>query len=424
MRFRLICFVFLISLSTKAQEFSERKIKRMLKKIPAFQQAHVALSVEPLNSLKPKAFYQGENYMTPASNIKLLTFLAAIQNFDSLPALYFNKQDSIMHFKATGYPLLLHPFYPDPKLDFFFNQKYNWCYHPPKSTLNRLGEGWSWDDYHYYYSAENSPFPIYGNTTRVTLVSCKPQLIPKAFEKNMVLDTLSKKLYRKRSQNLYHLNPRILNKKDTLYIPFITSDSLFISLLGDHINRSVEQSKALETPPNWNILFSNQEAMLYQAMLQDSDNGVAESLLTMISQNNFEEMNIEKIIDSLKLKWSKWLPDPIQWVDGSGISRYNMMTPRTLIAVLKKIHSEVGFENIKNFFPKSGSSGTLKNYPVKEVYAKTGTLRHNHNLSGYWISKKGNIYVFSIMANHFTTPISEIRHGITELLTQFQKRLK
>ena len=144
----------------------------------------------------------------------------------------------------------------------------------------------------------------------------------------------------------------------------------------------------------------------------------------MISQNNFEEMNIERIIDSLKLKWSKWLPDPIQWVDGSGISRYNMMTPRTLIAVLKKIHSEVGFENIKKFFPKSGSSGTLKNYPVKEVYAKTGTLRHNHNLSGYWISKKGNVYVFSIMANHFTAPISEIRHGITELLTQFQKRLK
>ena len=184
------------------------------------------------------------------------------------------------------------------------------------------------------------------------------------------------------------------------------------------------QAKPLETPHNWNILFSNQEEMLYQALLRDSDNGVAESLLTMISQNNFGEMNIQRTIDTLKLEWSKWLPDPIEWVDGSGISRYNMITPRTLIAILKKIHSKVGLENIKKFFSKSSSSGTLKNYPLKEVYAKTGTLRNNHNLSGYWISNKGNIYVFSIMVNHFTAPISEVSLGITNLLKQFQKRLK
>ena len=424
MRFILTCFIFLVSLSLTAQQFSERKIERMLKKISAFEQAYVALSVEPLNSSKPKAFYQGKNYMTPASNIKLLTFLAAVQNFDSLPALYFHKQDSIMHFKATGYPLLFHPFYPDPELDFFFNQKYNFHYHPPKSTLNRHGQGWSWDDYPYYYLAENSPFPIYGNTIKLTGDPSKPQLIPRAFEQNMFLDTLSKKLHREYSQNRFYFNPQKLSKKDTLYHPFITSDSLFIRLLGDRIDRPVLQAKGLKTQPNWNIMFSNQEDMLYQALLQDSDNGIAESLLTMISQNNFQEMNVQRTIDTLKLKWSKWLPDSIEWVDGSGISRYNMMTPRTLIAVLKKIHREVGLENIKKYFPKSSSSGTLKNYTLKEVYAKTGTLRHNHNLSGYWISNKGNVYVFSIMANHFTAPMSEVRKGIKELLIQFQKRLK
>ena len=238
------------------------------------------------------------------------------------------------------------------------------------------------------------------------------------------MDTLSKKLHRELSQNQFYFNPKKLSKKDTLYHPFITSDSLFIRLLGDHINRLVVQAEPLETLHNWNILFSNQEEMLYQALLQDSDNGVAESLLTMISQNNFEEMNIQRTIDTLKLEWSKWLPDPIEWVDGSGISRYNMITPRTLIAILKKIHSKVGLENIKKFFSKSSSSGTLKNYPLKEVYAKTGTLRNNYNLSGYWISDKGNIYVFSIMVNHFTAPISEVSLGITNLLKQFQKRLK
>ena len=79
--------------------------------------------------------------MTPASNTKLLTFLAAIQSFDSLPALYFKEKDSIMHFKATGYPLLFHPFYPDPELAFFFEQKIYLALSPFKIGVKCL---WPW----------------------------------------------------------------------------------------------------------------------------------------------------------------------------------------------------------------------------------------------------------------------------------------
>ena len=413
-----------MSISLSGQRFSQRKIGRMLKKIPAFEQAHIALSIEPLKTSKPKAFYQGENYMTPASNTKLLTFLAAIQSFDSLPALYFKEKDSIMHFKATGYPLLFHPFYPDPELALFFEQKYTWHYHPSRSELNAHGHGWSWDDYPYYYAAETSPFPIYGNTTQVFIKPNKTHLIPKTFEQHLAIDTLVQNLHRERSENRFYMNPQKLNEQDTLYQPFITSDSLFTRLLQDRIQRPVKLMEESHSPQNWDILYSNQEAMLYKALLQESDNGVAEALLHMISQTTFDEMNVQKTIDTLKVQWNQWLPDPIEWVDGSGVSRYNMITPRTLIAVLKKIYQEVGLETVKNYFPKSATSGTLKDYPLQEVYAKTGTLRHNHNLSGYWISNRGNVYVFSIMANHFTAPTYEIREGISTLIRQFQKKLK
>jgi D-alanyl-D-alanine carboxypeptidase/D-alanyl-D-alanine-endopeptidase (penicillin-binding protein 4) len=164
--------------------------------------------------------------------------------------------------------------------------------------------------------------------------------------------------------------------------------------------------------------------LLYKALLQDSDNGVAEALLAMISQKQFDEMNIERTIDTLKVQWKEWLPDQLEWVDGSGVSRYNMVTPRTVVAALKKIYSKVGLNTIKNYFPQSGRSGTIKKYNLKNVYAKTGTLRHNHNLSGYWISPSGNIYVFSIMVNHFTTSTDKVRDGISLLLKKFQKRLK
>ena len=239
----------------------------------------------------------------------------------------------------------------------------------------------------------------------------------------MALDTIVQNLNRKRSKNLFYLNPQKLIEGDTLYHPFITSDSLFVQLLRKRTQGTVQMTEDSQ-PPNWNIHYSHQKALLYKALLQDSDNGVAEALLNMISQKTLEEMNVHKTIDTLKFQWKNWLPDPIEWVDGSGVSRYNMVTPRTLIAVLKNIHREIGLESIKEYFPKSGRSGTLKNYEIRNVYAKTGSLRHNHNLSGYWISDRGKVYVFSIMANHFTTPTDDIRQGISALLRQFQKKLR
>ena len=109
------------------------------KQIEAFDKAHVAISIVPINASKPIAKYQADNFMTPASNIKLLTFLAAIENFDSLPALYYRDQDSITHFKSTGYPLLLHPLYPDTELLSFLKNKQSLVYHKPKSNLKRQG---------------------------------------------------------------------------------------------------------------------------------------------------------------------------------------------------------------------------------------------------------------------------------------------
>ena len=410
-------------MSLFGQQFSERKIKRMLKKIPQLEQAHLAVSVVPLNETKPKASYQDQHYMTPASNTKLLTFLAAVQQFDSLPALYYREQDSLLHFKATGYPLLFHPFYPDTTLAAFFEQKKVWKYHPPLANIKPQGPGWSWDDYGYYYAAERSAFPIFGNVVQAFRTPTSQQWVPQAFEKQLVLDSLGPNLKRERSKNQFRYNPEAWKAQDTLYRPFITSDTLFVRLLEQQIRQPVKmEEQPLEFP--WEVLYTHREELLYKAVLQDSDNGIAEALLALISQNRFEEMDIEKTIDTLQDQWRPWLPDPLEWVDGSGISRYNMVTPRTLIAVLKKIHQRVGWQKIQTYFPKSGVSGTLTAYPnLKNVYAKTGTLRHNHNLSGYWESPKGNKYAFSIMVNHYTASTREIRQGITELLQHFQKKL-
>ena len=144
----------------------------------------------------------------------------------------------------------------------------------------------------------------------------------------------------------------------------------------------------------------------------------------MISQQNLDTMQSDKAIALLLEQWNAWLPDPVEWVDGSGVSRYNMITPRTLVRVLQKIYKSVGWETIQTYFPRGATSGTLKQYTHSALYAKTGTLRHNHNLSGYWVHPKGKIYVFSIMVNHHTTSTAEVRKGIGLLMEWLERKLR
>jgi len=408
-----------------AQTMGHRRIQKQLSKIEAFRQAHVALYVAPLAKKKPVIQWHSDHYMTPASNTKLLTFLATHQQFDSLPSLFYRQQgDSLIQFKSSGYPLLFHPFYPDAALASFFNQEVSWVYVAPQLPPEPLGAGWSWDDYSYYYAAEKSAFPIYGNSLQATIQEGRLIITPDAFQSFAVSDSLAPTFKRELHQNSFLYAPQRWKENDTLYRPFITSDSLFVKILSKAIQWPVSLAQKENNAQPWQSLYTRQENQLYQGLLKDSDNGIAEALLLMIAQKNMGHMHTQKAIDFIKSQWASWLPDPIEWVDGSGVSRYNMITPRTLGAVLQKIHQRVGWSAIKTLFPQGGVSGTLKNYPAPNLFAKTGTLRHNHNLSGYLFNKHGKPFVFVVMVNHHTAPTSEVKQGITQLLLWLQQKLK
>jgi len=405
-----------------AQRISDRKLIRMLHKIPQLNSAFTGVYVQQLGETNPSAQLNAKRYFTPASNTKLLTFLGAVETFSKLPVLqYAFGADHTAHFKSTAYPLLLHPFYPDITLLAFIKTHPSWVYHSANTAPKALGPGWSWDDYSYYYAAPSSVFPIYGNSVRAVQGAEGPTFTPFF---SAVADTLAQNVVRERFANRFSYNPQKWKAQDTLYRPFIPSDSLFIKLLAEAIDREVIFNEEQTDSLTWKPLYTHQEETLYKGLLHESDNGIAEALLLMIA-NEYQGVFLPKVaIDSLQSRWASWLPDPIEWVDGSGVSRYNMVTPRTLVAVLQQIEKQLSWEQIQTLFPKSGTSGTLKAYGrLENVYAKTGTLRHNHNLSGYWTSPKGKRYAFAILVNHFTAPTSEIREGITELLNWFQKKL-
>lgn len=414
-------FILIMSSVLWGQKVSEKKLKKKINNISALKNTFVGFHMTSLKNKKVIASLNGDINMTPASNTKLFTFLGAIEIFDKLPALeYAIESDSIYHFRSTGYPLLFHPFYNDKELEDFLKTKKYLKYHLPFNTTKPQGPGWSWDDYNFYYASEISVFPIYGNSIQA-IYNMDPPVIKPDFE--IIESNIESNLIRDRFTNSFKYNLKNWKINDTLYRPFRTSESLFVKLLSKELGIKVDVAN-INDKLKWEKLYTNNENELYKGLLQDSDNGIAESLLLMISKNQENIFRTEAAIDLLKEKWRNWIPKKLEWVDGSGISRYNMFTPRIIVAVLERIYIKSDWNKLKQIFPKSGESGTLKAYSgLSNVYAKTGTLKHNHNLSGYLISDSGEKYIFSFMINHFTSSNEEIKKGISELLNWINLKL-
>ena len=131
-------------------------------------------------------------------------------------------------------------------------------------------------------------------------------------------------------------------------------------------------------------------------------------------------MNTEQTIDYVLENLMADLPDEPKWVDGSGLSRYNLITPRSLVNILDKIQQRISRERLFDIFPAGGVSGTIeKNYKNGDnpyVFAKTGTLRNNHCLSGYIKTGKGKLLIFSFMNNNYTTRTSAIKKEMEKVL--------
>ena len=122
----------------------------------------------------------------------------------------------------------------------------------------------------------------------------------------------------------------------------------------------------------------------------------------MASNEHLGYMNDETIIDTLLKTDLKDVPQQPKWVDGSGLSRYNLFTPQSFVYILNKMKNEFGLERLKTILP-TGGEGTLKNYYNSDstfIYAKTGSLSNQITLSGFLITKKNKLLIFSILTNN------------------------
>lgn len=367
-----------------------------------------------------------EKYFTPASNIKLFTFYTGIKLLgDSVPAFEYTIVNDSLIFSGTGDPSFLNPDLPQSAvLDFFKESEEDLYYLPPSYTEKYFGPGWSWDDYNSYYSVERTAFPIYAN--RVTFSNFPgielPEAYPAYFQELLILDedtTAFPRIQRGMTTNEFRYP--IKRSSASQDVPFKYSSELFVELLKDTLQKDI---KIIEKLPKHADLdrkvYSVPTDSIYKRMMEVSDNFIAEQILLLSANEISDTLKSNIAIEHMKETWLKDLPDEPNWVDGSGLSRYNLVTPRTIVKLLEKIQNEVPREQLFNIMATGGKTGTIRNFykgdPEPYIFAKTGTLRNNHALSGYLKAKSGKILIFSFMNNNYTIPTSAIRNQMEIIL--------
>lgn len=305
------------------------------------------------------------------------------------------------------------------------------------------GNGWMWDEGFWAYSSPISALSCNGNYIDLT-VNVSPDTIIINFYPNSEYVEVENNLYYSDEHN-YNVNRFFNGEKNiillegsvnrdidrsvsvvnpALFAGFLLKKNLEDSLIifngeirKEKINNSHELISVIESSPFYKIADST---------LNNSINLASELIIRRIGVvNNIEgteKDGLDKILNELNNLGLR--TNNIVIKDGSGLSRYNILSPKFLVHVLNLMLEQ---SNISEYFYRSlpimGVEGTvssrLRNIANRRVRAKTGTLSRVCCLAGYVETTLGDTLSFSIMMNNYTTSnrnIRDIQDSIVNIL--------
>lgn len=402
--------------SCKGPQSLARKGKKQITKefqnSEVFNQAFTGFALyEPVEK---KWLYQkdSDKYFTPASNIKILTLYASLKILgDSIPLLKYYIQGDSLIFQGTAHPGLAHPYLPKDSTVYHFlrSRKEQLFFSSANFEEKAYGPGWAWDDIPYGFQCQRSPLPIHANRILFDwqVGTSRPLVSPAYFERFLQAAELEQNGVIKIppfSNNIYYNNQQ-LKKNYIRSKPFHYTDSLVCELLSAFLQKEVNIWEHRVDNLATTTIYDTSPDTLYRRMMHRSDNFISEQLLLACSQKDLDTISSKKIIKQLRAEDFKSLQDPPLWFDGSGLSRYNLMTPRSIVSILNMMYQTYGEQRLFELFAAGGQSGTIKKWYAGEgqpyIYAKTGTMSNRHCLSGFLITKQGKTLIFSFMHNNY-----------------------
>ncbi|NUQ24029.1 MAG: D-alanyl-D-alanine carboxypeptidase [Saprospiraceae bacterium] len=422
----LLCCMWIYS-GVAAQKLTageHRKLEQLIDKSPVFSKMFTGFALFDPETSQILCQRNGDRYFTPASNTKIFTFYTALKILgDSLPALHYITRGDSLIFWGAGHPAFLHAELTADSTVFLLLQQHKgklfFC--ADNFLDDRFGPGWAWDDYRDYYQPERSPLPIYGNVVRYKKNgSALPQAMPELFNPMTTHDSRlpndEVRFVRQEYDNVFTYNNLALNERYyNKEAPFYATPAWVVKLLSDTLKRGVALLDHYPFPlKGVKTLYLRANDALYRKLMQESDNFIAEQLLLMCADKLSGALRADNAIAYARYNLFRDLPDELIWNDGSGLSRYNLFTPRSIVKALHKLYLEVPQDRLFSIMAAGGATGTIRGwYNGKEgpyVYAKTGTLRNVHCLSGFLCTQSGRILIFSFMHNAFIggpTPVKE-----------------
>ena len=174
-------------------------------------------------------------------------------------------------------------------------------------------------------------------------------------------------------------------------------------------------------------------ANIIKLMNKPSDNWIAELLFKTIGAEVMGEPGTwQKGRDAVNefLEEITGEPPAHRFVDGSGLSRYNLLNAELLTRLL--VYMYHNFELMPEYLaslPVAGVDGTLGNRMQgmsgeKVLRAKTGTLSGVSALAGYTVTADDEVFAFGILISHYVgsaTPARDIQDQIGNYLTGFSR---
>lgn len=162
-------------------------------------------------------------------------------------------------------------------------------------------------------------------------------------------------------------------------------------------------------------------ADIVRPLLKDSINLYAEAVLRLSTGRNGPRVT-GTALDATRARLESWgIPkEGIQIVDGSGLSRRNVVAPETLLAILLRAYDPSGSSPFMQALPVGGRDGTLASRmrgtaADGNVTAKTGTLSNVRTLAGYVKTADGETVAFVIMVNNFEGAAPDVVGAIDRL---------
>lgn len=304
-----------------------------------------------------------------------------------------------------------------------------------------LGNGWSWDYESDWYAAPSGALSLNDNCVDIIINPTKPGLkaniISVPASKYIIINnnviTVHKdssadiNLHRERGTNIITVYGRIKEGSETIkrFSTINNPTQYFVVVLSEILNKKGIRVKGfpidvddLSEPlfyDGMNLLFTHYSPGLKEIVKvinKNSQNFFAEQLIKTIGYEKEGYGSASNGITAAKKLFSDMgiNPDGLQIVDGSGLSRLNLVSPNHIVSLLGYMYKDEQFLHFYNSLPIAGVDGSLakrmrKARTQNNVRAKTGFIGAARCLSGYVFTGDKEPVAFSILANNFTVPV-------------------